>query len=830
MNAFTTQLSKAAALLLMVTACVSARADNPKRLFNVRKATRTALVPKVKSAVTPTPLNAPANRVSIDERDILVDEDFSSFTAGTNDEPDTLNYLASSYYEPGIYIDPSLTKDGTWGGDFVHSAGGAAYLKTPNPMVAAVLMTPLGDYSGEITVKCKVKAMPDWIEMGEDETGEPQYGKLTGSGFYIYAGKGGFTSSEYANTDMQQYYNTRLYENKGWTEITVTFNNYDADNDGYICFLTNGAVLIDDVEVTTKATFIATPKIVGITDFQADNFTVEWQPVRKAYNYYIDLFKKVYTSDTDGVFSEDFENFTPQEGWTVTSNEVSDSEGMDGTKGLVMHNGDTISTPENGATYKTGDFYLKFVTPIDPKESLALLNIDVLTNTGWKNIGYYYVMAFTDGDVVKLADEMEGFADNYMAFRLRPMGLAEGEYIVVDNIDITTNRPSKLERVMGENSLNGSDYGADSNYDFYDMTDDCYQTSYTFTDLDPETEYYYGIRAHYVKIFSTPVNHHALGVCAPETLLATDIDSRGSFTANWNPAPKAMGYTVNMYCVTEVEEDNPDFILLDETFDKVDAGVTSATDWSSPELLGNYDDTRLDQYTTLPGWVGVGNTLAEGMLGCEESYSMFTEIVTPEFYVGNDDELKIYVKAYGDAGDRLMLKVDGTAYYIQFESAADGTGYIDGLCSIPVTSDNIQVHMSTYNYGAFMLDEIRFMQAVKKGDIVKTLVDKVETGAKTTSYTFTNLADYGFDTYGYSVTSYFEYEGKSTTSAPSNMVVVNLVTGDSHVSTGVEETVAEGDVREVARYSLNGCKLAAPQKGINIIRMSDGTTRKVLVK
>lgn len=131
MNAFTTQLSKAAALLLMVTACVSARADNPKRLFNVRKATRTALVPKVKSAVTPTPLNAPANRVSIDERDILVDEDFSSFTAGTNDEPDTLNYLASSYYEPGIYIDPSLTKDGTWGGDFVHSVVERPTLRHP---------------------------------------------------------------------------------------------------------------------------------------------------------------------------------------------------------------------------------------------------------------------------------------------------------------------------------------------------------------------------------------------------------------------------------------------------------------------------------------------------------------------------------------------------------------------------------------------------------------------------------------------------------------------------------------------------------------------------
>ena len=824
MNTFTTQLSKAAALLLMVTVCVSAWADNPKRLFNVRKTTRTALVPKVKSAVTPIPLKAQANRVSIDERDILVDEDFSSFTAGTNDEPDTLNYLASSYYEPGIYIDPSLTKDGTWGGDFVHSAGGAVYLKTPNPMISASLMTPLGDYSGEITVKCKVKAMPDWIEIGEDEeTGKPEYGLLSGSSFNIYAGKGGFTSYEVANTDLQ--YNTQLYHNMGWTEVTVTFNNYDADNDGYICFWTNGAVLIDDVKVTTKATFIATPKIVGVTDFQADNFTVEWQPVRKAYNYYIDLFKKVYTSDTDGAFSEDFENFTPQEGWTITSDEISADEGMDGTKGLVMHNGDTIATPENGATYKTGDFYLKFVTPLGMFESEAQLDIDVLTDSGWKNLGYYYLGFFTDGDMSRLVDEMQDFANNYLAFRLRPTGLSEGEYLVVDNIDITTNRPSKLERVMGENSLSSG-----GNYDFYDMTDDWNQTSYTFTGLDPETEYYYGIRAHNVKLFSTPVNHHALGVCAPEALSATDIDSRGSFTANWNPAPKATGYTVNMYCVKEVEEDNPDFILLDETFDKVDASVTSATDWSSPEQLGNYDDTGLDQYTTLPGWVGIGNTIAEGMLGCESSYFTINEIVTPEFYVGNDDELKFYVKAYGDADDRLMLEVDGVTYNILFEPAADGTGYIDGLYSIPVTSDNIQVRMSSYNYGAFMLDEIRFMQDVKKGDIVKTVIDKVDTDAETTSYTFNNLADYGFDTYGYSVISNFEHEGESTTSVPSNTVIVNLVTGDSHVTTGVEETVAEGDVCEVARYSLNGCKLSAPQKGINIIRMSDGTTRKVLVK
>ena len=35
---------------------------------------------------------------------------------------------------------------------------------------------------------------------------------------------------------------------------------------------------------------------------------------------------------------------------------------------------------------------------------------------------------------------------------------------------------------------------------------------------------------------------------------------------------------------------------------------------------------------------------------------------------------------------------------------------------------------------------------------------------------------------------------------------------------------------EAETYDIQGCKLSAPQKGVNIIRYSDGTTRKVLVK
>ena len=46
----------------------------------------------------------------------------------------------------------------------------------------------------------------------------------------------------------------------------------------------------------------------------------------------------------------------------------------------------------------------------------------------------------------------------------------------------------------------------------------------------------------------------------------------------------------------------------------------------------------------------------------------------------------------------------------------------------------------------------------------------------------------------------------------------------------VEDVLAAGVAAEVDRYNLQGHRTIAPHRGINIIRMSDGTVRKVLVK
>ena len=56
------------------------------------------------------------------------------------------------------------------------------------------------------------------------------------------------------------------------------------------------------------------------------------------------------------------------------------------------------------------------------------------------------------------------------------------------------------------------------------------------------------------------------------------------------------------------------------------------------------------------------------------------------------------------------------------------------------------------------------------------------------------------------------------------------LTDDDPKPTGVNSLKADNDLRPEATYSLDGRRLSNPQRGLNIIRMSDGTTKKVMIK
>lgn len=65
----------------------------------------------------------------------------------------------------------------------------------------------------------------------------------------------------------------------------------------------------------------------------------------------------------------------------------------------------------------------------------------------------------------------------------------------------------------------------------------------------------------------------------------------------------------------------------------------------------------------------------------------------------------------------------------------------------------------------------------------------------------------------------------------STYVCIDNVGCEKNVSTGIAANKWNSvELREVARFSADGKRISATQKGINIIRMSDGSTRKVVVK
>lgn len=77
--------------------------------------------------------------------------------------------------------------------------------------------------------------------------------------------------------------------------------------------------------------------------------------------------------------------------------------------------------------------------------------------------------------------------------------------------------------------------------------------------------------------------------------------------------------------------------------------------------------------------------------------------------------------------------------------------------------------------------------------------------------------DVAFNDYGMPI--------KGENSYPGSKITINLVYDGT---AGINDVTVAGDSKEVARYTLDGRKLSAPQKGINIVKYADGRTVKVV--
>ena len=78
-----------------------------------------------------------------------------------------------------------------------------------------------------------------------------------------------------------------------------------------------------------------------------------------------------------------------------------------------------------------------------------------------------------------------------------------------------------------------------------------------------------------------------------------------------------------------------------------------------------------------------------------------------------------------------------------------------------------------------------------------------------------------------------EVDGKTALASSMNDLWVDntnmVVVGESDL-TGISNVINWNDVKEVGRYTIDGQKLNAPMKGINLVKLSNGKTIKVIVK
>lgn len=212
-----------------------------------------------------------------------------------------------------------------------------------------------------------------------------------------------------------------------------------------------------------------------------------------------------------------------------------------------------------------------------------------------------------------------------------------------------------------------------------------------------------------------------------------------------------------------------------------------------------------------------------------------------------DDQLRITAKVgvevtgeFNDGNTEVMASatihplVDGKGYHIEYVVIADGVestaasfkqaNSYRGMTGLP---EDLEWLSSAASKIEWTYDDVALVSSTKNGKLqTKALAPFVADEEQTNSYTLTmptkaalvNALD-------------FEQIYVVALVVDGNGLIANAAKAQVAAFSGVEAATIDSKNRtEVARYSIDGRHLAAPAQGINIIRYSDGSVAKVMVR
>lgn len=775
---------------------------------------------------------------------VIVDEDFSGFTEGTEDAPSTTSLLdAMGFISDSTMLKPFAPDcSRTWGGYNLYSAGGCLAV-----MDGGFVNTPAGDYSGKLTISFRAKLLP------------------------------GVTTSD-RSLDILLCSSKQLVDYKRETiTLTADWKTYTmtADNGGFAytmvqLFTMNDdlSYLVDDFHIEHVINSIVPPEAYDASDLQADGFTARWDTTATAKEYLVSVYTK--TPNSTGVFAEEgFEDINASDqgivdettpnlpsGWEIVWNGTSGKGGVcreagyyaNGKQSLrLSSNGDYVATPTYRQNFTGFKFWIKGRNnSSDPDaEPSGLIQLSCLTSAGWMPWAYISVselcklgkgIVMDRSDKTSVFEELWGVRITYLP--------AEGDDCEIFLDDISYQVPN-----------------ADIiDYALFDKVVEGRQTDHlAVSGLDPDKDYYFSVKARNEVYTSAPSEEiEVFDVHQPKALDATDIDIDGNrYTANWTCGKKADYFRVDQVKTVTLTTDADNYVILDEDFSRVTSDKTE-DDLENPEL-GEYTRTYLpiDGYTHIAGWKASSTQKVNGWLGGMEKSSNTGEIagaiVTPTIDLShNDGECDVTVRAWGTGGDWLVVRGTNEAAYSAVNFST--TGIVETTVTVPLCNANDNLTFYSNNGLPFLIDRIRVTQHMKAGERVSIVNKSVATTDATTHTVDMTDADLsGNYNVEYKVTAFRYYHGDKSNlwnSKASDAVLVKAydptaITGQPTADTDVRAVSGGIAVRltkaaDVRIYTTDGMlvsqnictdgmTLIPLQRGLYVVK-ADGHAVKVAVK
>ncbi|MBE6346313.1 MAG: hypothetical protein E7067_03725 [Lentimicrobiaceae bacterium] len=411
--------------LIMMICMSSVIAQNPAMLSRVKKDkenteknnSRTKDALKNNRAVNPYHRDGDNAIVNT----TILAEDFSKFTAGSEAEPDATRLddpetseIADTYFNtPG------------WFGLEVYQAGGSAYIKFSEEYgETGMLITPLINTAGPITIKCRMKSVnPEGDNIG--------YNIANGDDLEIYDSNIGYLA------------------NDEWTDVEW-FTTYGGESTYIYLFSYTDPVYIDDIEIIHH--YMPVPTILPETNVTENSFTANWEAIEGAdeYNFFLYTEHTAATDETYNLYNLNFNDIessgtedapeVPEEGDFVYNSWysylhvfINGALGISG-EGTAYYDYSYISSPEMDLSSDDGKATLTVKLKAHAGDAMELFLYSA-EKGGYYDVVYDEYFSAENDEWNEYTFELEGGTE----FSIIELWYYGYGYLYIDDIKVTQN-------------------------------------------------------------------------------------------------------------------------------------------------------------------------------------------------------------------------------------------------------------------------------------------------------------------------------------------------------------------------------------------------------